>query len=198
MSEVKDPSYYNANIPEDLSLVTTWRDLYNKVIDFLPADTNTAIADLGCGPGFFAKVLYERGYRIYWGIDFSKVYIEMARKAVPEFKFTSANLYHKVIREGFKNYDVFTLVQTLEHLRRDLLLLKAIPQGRKIIFSVPNTGGEGHVRVLVTQKEVAARYESIIEFSDTLVLSGSKYVLRKKKDNTYIDKVFFLVHGKRR
>lgn len=183
----KGAEYYNTPAPSDLSLNIYWKNLYNEAINLLPSDVNTAIADLGCGHGFFAKILYERGYRRYWGVDFSSVRIENARIAVPQFDFIVGNLYDDSIQKRFVDYDVFVLLETLEHLKKDIEVLEAIPKHKKIILSVPSVGGIGHVRRFKTSQLILLRYNALIDF--TMIWSLSKGSTNKK---------FWLCHGTRR
>lgn len=180
MGPIKKPQYkgveqkagfYGARISTDLSLNVFWRRLYDEAIKLLPPDIDVPIIDLGCGPGYFAKVLYSKGYKNYCGVDFAKACIEVARKNVPEFKFMIGNLYSKRIQEEFEKYSVFILLETLEHLERDTIVLKAIPKGRQIILSVPSAGGISHVRRFKTARAVRLRYNAFIEFKAFSCLS---------------------------
>jgi len=120
--------------------------------------------ELGCGPGYLAKILYDEGYRNYCGIDFSEVCIEKAKEKVPDFGFVVDNLYNEEVQKEFSNYDILICLETLEHLENDIAVLEAIPSGKGVIFSVPNNAGIGHVRIFGGQKAVRLRYESLIDF----------------------------------
>jgi len=182
------PEYYDVHIPKDLSADTYWKKLYDKVLSLLPpADSGVAIAELGCGPGYLAKILYDEGYTNYHGIDFSEVCIKLARERVPYLDFFVGNLYDRGIQNEFANYDVFISLETLEHLENDLAVLEAIPSGRKVIFSVPNNAAPGHIRIFGGQEEVRLRYESLIDFDKIL----SIYRGRRKI-------YFFLAYGTRK
>lgn len=157
--------YYDRHIPKNLNLDPYWRRLYKRVITYLGGPKETiSIADLGCSTGSFAKTLYNKGYKNYVGIDFSATCIERARRRVPSFQFVVANLYDEGLQETFGQYDVFICLQIFEHLVRDLNIVKAIPSGKRIILSVPNTSGRGHVRVFGGLGEVERRYSSLINF----------------------------------
>ena len=177
-------SYYNRLIPDSISQY--WVDLYNTIICLLPDDVNIKIADLGCGPGLFAEFPFNAGYVNYWGIDFAKECIKLARKRVPSYKYTVGNLYDKNIQKEFKNYDVFISVESLEHMTNDLEVIKAIPKGKQIILSVPNAGDESHVRCFKKASQVRERYSSLIEFTTELSMPG----VRTKR--------FFIVSGIRK
>ena len=185
----EDSEYYDEHVPEDLNSNIYWQKLYNKVVSLLPSeDFDVPIMELGCGPGFFAKTLFEKGYRNYCGVDFSPVCIEQAIERVSyPFKFVVGNLYDEEIQNTFVDYDIFICLETLEHLENDLTVLEAIPSGRKIILSVPNFLAQGHVRMFGGQEEVRLRYESLINFDEIM----SIYRGRRKI-------YFFLAYGTRK
>ncbi len=183
----EDAEYYNTHPSPDLTLNVGWRNLYDKAAALLPANTNVKIADLGCGPGFFARILYAKGYRRYWGVDFSWVCIKTAQKAVPQFDFTIDSLYSGCIHKRFADYDVFILLETLEHLKEDIEVLRAIPSGKKIILSVPSVGGIGHVRRFRTVKSVYLRYDALVDLKIIWGLTSES-----------LNKRFWLGHGVRK
>ena len=175
------PKYYNRLIPNSLSHY--WVNLYNEIVNLLPDDINIKIADLGCGPGLFAEFPYKAGYVNYWGVDFAIECIKLAKKRVPSYQFIVGNLYDKTIQKEFVKYDVFISIESLEHMTNDLEVLKAIPKGKHIIFSVPNAGDESHVRCFKKVSQVRERYNPLIEFNTELCMPG----VRSKK--------FFIVSG---
>ncbi|MDI5789533.1 class I SAM-dependent methyltransferase [Bacillus licheniformis] len=46
--------------------------MYEEAARLLPESKDETIVDIGCGTGRFAKLLYDKGYRKYLGIDFPK------------------------------------------------------------------------------------------------------------------------------
>jgi len=176
--------YYNEHIPKTIS--SYWVNLYNKAIELLPLDVNIKIAELGCGPGLFAEFLYEKGYKNYWGLDFSEKCIELSRERIPLYQFSVGNLYDNNVQKKFINYDVFIIIETLEHIRDDLSIINAIPKGKEIIFSVPNRNDLAHVRHFISMETVRHRYKTSIKFIKESVILGIKA------------KKFFLVYGIKR
>ena len=181
MKEELNSQYYDTEIREFIS--SYWENLYNKAVNLLSFDTNIKIADLGCGDGLFAEFLYKKGYKNYWGIDFSKKRIEVAKKRVPSYQFEVGDLYDKNIQKRFLNYDVFVSLETLEHLSNDLAVINAIPKGKEIIFSVPNKDDIAHVRFFESSKSVRQRYSLTVNFIKSQTIPGVG------------DKEFFLVQG---
>lgn len=172
------PEFYDTHIPESPQ---RWKELYNRAADLIPLGIPRSrhrvrepsrILELGCGPGFFAKVLYDRGHRNYCGVDFSSVCIEQARERVPEFKFIVGNLLDKKVQAMFSDYNIFVLLEVLEHIVRDLDILKAIPVGKVIIFSVPSRGSTGTVHVRKFRRwQVRPRYGSLIGLGNVPLIS---------------------------
>ncbi len=139
--------------------------LYNEVAGLLPnPEVCPPILDLGCGVGYFAEILHLREYKNYTGIDFSKKMLNYAVNRSPYYKFIQANLHEDRIKKLFLKYSVFTMLETLEHVSRDLEILSAIPANATIIGSVPNRFCDGHVRIFPQIADVIKRYDPIIDF----------------------------------
>lgn len=135
--------------------------IYYKLWDYVASclEKNDKILDLGCGPGQFSEMLFDRGFRNYVGIDFSPVAINMAKGRVPSFTFINCDLdnvdYSKY--EGFK----FVSLECFEHLKNDLQLLEKLPKKSKLIFSVPNYYAKYHVRVF-NEKFIKKYYGNVL------------------------------------
>lgn len=180
--------YYDEHIPQDLDQNVYWKRLYRRVISYLDSpEVLGSILDLGCGPGNFAETLYNKGYRNYLGIDFSGVCVQQAREKIPDFEFVVGDLYDSEVQEMFERYDVFIFIETLEHLERDLKVIEAIPHGRQVIISVPNSSGQGHVRIFGGKGDLERRYKDLIEFK-------SISSIHRGKDKKY----FFIGNGVRK
>ena len=168
--------FYNEHIQKDATKNTYWMRMYRKAITCLPpapvdgANQEFSILDLGCGPGYFARVLYRDGYVNYLGIDFSEVCIRKAKKRVPNFEFMVGDLYDEEIQAKFADYDYILALEVLEHLERDKEVIAAIPSGKKIIVAVPNNSGQGHVRIFGGVKELKEWYADFIEFEDVATI----------------------------
>ena len=157
--------------------------LYDSVYELLPNFLlQPHIIDLGCGIGYFAKLLYEKGYRKYTGIDFSSKVIEIAKKQVPNFDFICSNLLDKKLDKIYKNNEVFTILETLEHIEKDIKVLNRISKGSIIIISVPNKDYISHVRFFKCSSEVVKRYNDLIEFDTIKTIETNS----KKKSKIFI------------
>jgi 2-polyprenyl-3-methyl-5-hydroxy-6-metoxy-1,4-benzoquinol methylase len=127
------------------------------------------VVDLGCGTGRFISLLWQEGHEaVVLGLDWSERALEEAREyaAAPEgneVRFECCDL------EGWSagkiaSATVFVCLETLEHLDNDLDLIRRIPPGHRLLFSVPNFWTESHQRVFRDLSEIWARYDSLLTF----------------------------------
>lgn len=164
----RSSAYYDANtrlhmLPLEKS---PWRALYEGAWTLLVGFKGRPLADLGCGTGRFAKLLQGQGWSNYWGVDFSEVRIKEARRYVPGFEFTCEDLLSVHTVSRFCDFEVFVLLEVLEHIREDLQLLQSLPPGAAVIFSVPNFDDPAHVRWFSSKAHIVNRYQTILDFSD--------------------------------
>jgi 2-polyprenyl-3-methyl-5-hydroxy-6-metoxy-1,4-benzoquinol methylase len=128
----------------------------------------TSVVDLGCGPGQVAALLHEKGVPRYLGVDFSDARIQRAREVCPEYEFLAADIFESDVLSA-RDYDAVVATEFLEHIDRDLDVLDAIKPGTHVFGTVPNFGGEGHVRHFETPDAVRARYGSRLADMDVHV-----------------------------
>jgi len=69
------------------------------IVSYFHIDTETRIADFGCGPGLYANALARLGARVT-GIDFSKRSIEHARRVAEE-----AGLTIEYVNQNYLNFE---------------------------------------------------------------------------------------------
>ncbi|MCI4128467.1 methyltransferase domain-containing protein [Bacillus haynesii] len=166
-----------------------WRKVYEEAARLLPESKDETIVDIGCGTGRFAKLLFDKGYRKYLGIDFSKGMLEEAKRYNPSFTFIEGNVYDEAIVRMLQKYHVFVLLEVLEHIEKDKAFLSSLPQGSDMVISVPNYDSRAHVRHFKHIDEVIERYDGILDFQDSekVVIKTSEqlkneiYVLNCKK-----------------
>jgi len=118
------------------------------------------ILDLGCGTGQFAHYLWDNGYLTYLGIDFSETAVGIARGLSPQV-FDVADLYK--YEPKWEDFNTVVMLEVLEHLTEDLALIKKIPDGKDVIFSVPNFDDPAHVRHFTSKEAVYERYGRLID-----------------------------------
>jgi len=145
--------------------------LYKTAISYLPKPEDcSTVVDLGCGTGNLATVFLEPGYTKYLGIDFSPPTIQYARERVPGVPFIVGDLRDKEIQTIFPWHRIFIALETLEHIENDLDIIRSIPCGSLVIFSVPNFDGPFHVRHFKSMSEVFERYATLLDFKENKVI----------------------------
>jgi 2-polyprenyl-3-methyl-5-hydroxy-6-metoxy-1,4-benzoquinol methylase len=161
-------------------LDSPWLELYRQASWWIPS--NHHVVDLGCGTGRFAEQLRRGGHDTYLGLDFSPAAVDECRRYVPEFdKDTGWHGEFQVadLREwesgDIPGNTVFTCLETLEHLEDDLDLVRRVPVGHVLVFSVPNYGGEAHLRTFQNVGDAWSRYGHLLEFLNWSRLGGEQY-----------------------
>jgi 2-polyprenyl-3-methyl-5-hydroxy-6-metoxy-1,4-benzoquinol methylase len=114
------------------------------VLDLLPT-APADVLDIGCGPGFGAKLMCMRGYNVT-GFDFSERAVAFGAVLVPE-----ARLFHADARllpqraELHGSFDAATIIEVLEHIPPDFHAevvrgaWAALRPGGVLVVSVPST-----------------------------------------------------------
>lgn len=90
--------------------------LENSILDLISPTANQHILDVGCGNGWLAAILLEKGYNIY-GIDASESGIQIARQSHPD-RFFVQNIDDQLLPEAIRKIPFDTIISTevIEHL----------------------------------------------------------------------------------
>jgi len=91
MGKVLGPEFYTGEgyLKEDFD-----KTLYKKAADLLSSldvSEKNFIYEFGCGVGYFAKELYDRGFKKYFGFDFSEKSLDHFSNLIPEYTFIFQN-----------------------------------------------------------------------------------------------------------
>jgi 2-polyprenyl-3-methyl-5-hydroxy-6-metoxy-1,4-benzoquinol methylase len=140
-------------------------------------DKDLKILDLGCGPGQFARMLFDMGLKNYRGIDFSAEAIRLAKKTGGNF------VCDDILKCDYGDYDIVVCLETLEHIPGDLAVIRRIKKGKKIIFSVPDYESPTHVRVFKELEEVRERYGA-----DIMLMRPFEFIINKKGNSIFLCK----------
>lgn len=150
--------------------------LWNRILKHINKDEDR-ISDFGCGPGQFAQLALRRGYDYRYGIDFSRVAIEMAQRRNKKYKdrFDVGDL-NRATTYLDMDYNTAVFSEVLEHIKGDMELLGNIPLGTKVIITLPTFDSRGHVRHFKTKKEIRKRYGHILTISaiDEVIVNEAK------------------------
>lgn len=143
------------------------------IADRILRDNACGLLEIGCGPGQFAAMLRDQGFRRYVGLDFSPTAIEMARRNAPEFEFVvgdarTSDVYDRV------EHDTIVCTEVLEHIEDDLLVVSRFGAGKRCLCTVPNFPYVSHVRHFKDAEQVRDRYGPFFQSLDVRVLKGPR------------------------
>ena len=154
--------------------------LWTVIADRVVHSNINSVLDIGCGAGQLAVLLRDKGLKNYHGIDFSPKLIELAKQLDLEFKFTLADIFQTDLLETLQ-YDAIISTEFLEHIERDIDVIKRIKSGARCYVTVPNFPYSSHVRYFESSGEVYERYAKYFkEFRVDSFLEGEggkKYFL---------------------
>lgn len=106
---------------------------------FPPCQRRERVLDLGCGDGYFAALLSDRGYDVT-GVERRGGYTE---RFPAQVQLIEADLENGLPPLSGR-YDHVICADILEHLRRPELILRQIPDvlqpGGRLVASLPNSG----------------------------------------------------------
>lgn len=146
-----------------------WLPLYTEAARW--PEPHAEVVDLGCGTGRFGHALWlAEHYARYTGVDFSEGALVEARRYLSKLHGDRERQYVLAdLREWEPDADrasnaVYVCLETLEHLEDDIDLVRRIPPGHRLIFSVPNYESESHVRTFRNVGDAWGRYEHLLSF----------------------------------
>ncbi|WP_214760492.1 methyltransferase domain-containing protein [Exiguobacterium sp. s146] len=144
------------------------------------------ILEIGCGPGQFAQLLFERKVTDYQGFDFSDKAIEMAKQTnkMHHEKFHVGDAFETKVFDHYM-YNLVIIFEVLEHIEDDIAILDKIKEDTTILFSVPNFDSPGHVRWFNSIFDIYERYRLILDIKSISIhkLAGENkiYLVKANK-----------------
>jgi len=130
------------------------------------------VLDLGCGPGLFATYLWHSGFHErYLGVDFAEHNIQRARQGNKgvghqRAEFLAADLTGVIFEELIASFAVppqITILETFEHLQKDVELLERLPSGTQVVLTVPTFDEPSHVWFFLEPHDVLKQYGHLFE-----------------------------------
>jgi SAM-dependent methyltransferase len=179
-----EPAYYDEVMvergsPAMLPLEKSgWLPLYEEAAWWIPPEED--VVDLGCGTARFGALLYQRGhYGGYVGLDFSVSALKEARRYVAHalvarprsdeddpfvYEFRQQDLREWTPSPTRAGNCVYVCLETLEHIVDDVDLVRRVPPGHRLIFSVPNYDSDAHIRTFRNVRDVWDRFSALLTF----------------------------------
>jgi len=138
--------------------------LWLEIVDVLRTNKTRTVLDLGCGTAQLGACISQHIPELkYAGVDFSESAIELAKTQV------EASLMVGDIRDDWiytEDYDAVVATEVLEHLDDDRAILRKIPEGRLVLFSVPGFNSAAHVRYFTSESDVRKWYGDLFSSLD--------------------------------
>jgi len=185
MGQVEPAEWYDERFPEsrsyqgpiqDSPFLGVWMATMVEVIRM--RREGGVLVDLGCGPGHMAELVpscYE-----YRGYDFSKVALGMARARHRAAPFRARCEFHHwdAVTDETPEGDIFVATEFLEHIERDVKVLKGIPEGTPVVASLPMKDSAGHARFFPTEADVRKRFKYCLDIQRvTSLLPLNSFIL---------------------
>ena len=160
----------------DAYLTDKRKELYHEILKLVEkagfAQNVQTIADIGCGSGYFTRLLAERYQpnRIV-GFDFSEEALKLARSVYPAAEFRQHDVYTPINEE----FDLLFCTEVLEHLDYpEKALDNLCAAASKIVLTVPNGridtfGGHINYWSLPSWNVFLERYQQIVDFQTRLI-----------------------------
>jgi len=150
---------------------TPYKNVWNEVLEICKG---LRVADFGCGVGQLADMMIDNNVDYSYGVDFSAVAINKCKRLKADFYRRS--LYDDVY--NLKPYDIALFLEVLEHVQKDIDIIKSVPEGREIILTVPNWDSSSHVRHFKSLEEAKERYSFLKDVfcSEHKIGNSNKYI----------------------
>lgn len=152
----KKGDYYDSlyEKSEDMSRYT---NIYKEVGSIVKEGK---VLDIGCGLAKLSDYVKD-----YQGFD-------IAQKTIAKVKARGLKVWvgSALDKKNYKKVDFYTLLEVLEHIEKDKEVLELIPEGAKIVFSVPSFEDVSHVRVF-DQISVRERYKELLDIKSVTPFS---------------------------
>jgi 2-polyprenyl-3-methyl-5-hydroxy-6-metoxy-1,4-benzoquinol methylase len=144
-----------------------WTVILDRI---LRISSDVRVLEIGCGPGQLAQLLLDNGIASYHGFDFSSKAVDLAKKKeLANAIFHVGDAYcEPLIEKSASSFDCVICTEVLEHLDRDLEVIKRLEPGTRLIATVPNFPYVSHVRHFENAESVRERYQPYL--SDFSVL----------------------------
>ncbi|MCK4579390.1 MAG: glycosyltransferase [Candidatus Marinimicrobia bacterium] len=167
--KAEKPAAYYEKINDKGARYTNIYNMVGKIIG------KRSMLDIGCGQGNLSGYVEN-----YDGFDMIK----------------NPHRIADIYAHEFGDYDVYVLLEVLEHLTRDIEVLRKIPAGKDIVFSVPSFDDPSHVRMF-TETIIRWRYRDVIRIQNITRFDFDDKVRKWKSDFPATPSYIMLCKGRR-
>jgi SAM-dependent methyltransferase len=116
---------------ENVEMYDRAREVFLEVCDRERIDLVSArVLEIGCGTGYWTRVLHDRGVRQYTGLDITDALFAELAKEYPDYRFVQADVCQDPI-DG--TYDLVIMIDVLEHIVEDDKLARALGTIRTVL-----------------------------------------------------------------
>lgn len=148
--------------------VARFKPVYDVVLDWLShfshvVPNKISVLECGCGIGALAECILAGDYS-YHGFDFSNGAIGACTSDVQPFVWR-ASAYAKSTWRRY-TFNTVVAIEVFEHLD-DHAVLRWIPNGVRVIFSVPNFNSYSHLRTYPDTDSVQAYFRGKLTINRT-------------------------------
>lgn len=173
----KGAEYYD-RLFKDNKDMSRYEDIYKKVGQLTKGEK---VLDIGCGLAQLSKYVKD-----YSGFD-------IASETIESLKGVNVWVGNALEKENYKEAEVYVCLEVLEHITKDKQVLELIPEGFRVIFSVPSFPDTSHVRTF-TEDSVKERYKDLVEIENiTYYTWNGKWTESKELKEPFI----LLVQGRK-
>jgi len=90
------------------------------------------VLDIGCGNGFYTKLLHELGVKRYLGLDITDTLFPSLRESYPQFEFVREDITSDKLSGEF---DLILMIDVVEHIVKESRLAQAMENVRDCLSS---------------------------------------------------------------
>lgn len=197
-------------LTDEVPFAVDYEGYIEAALNLLPAPnsggTAVRLLDAGCGDGFVASKMQERGYNVT-GVDYSDRAIGFARIIVEGIEFHCLDLRDLNTREEWKGaFDAVFSVEVLEHIpvENQLHVCRnlawALRDGGRLVISVPSTdirGSYTHYKHFTVEEIKALLAEAGFEVEEIVYQNKLSIILSKRLWKLMRNNIYDLVWMRR-
>lgn len=173
----------SANYYDRLFMRSSDFSRYDLILKKVAEWASGKVLDIGCGTAGIQKHFSRKDYH---GFDISKVAINEANNS----NIWQGSAYDE--KNYIDGFDTYIATEVFEHLD-DIRIIRNIPAGKEVIFSVPSFPDRSHLR-MYTEQIIRKRYRDLIDIKEIIRFNWhGKWLEQKPDTNDYI----LLVRGEK-